>query len=178
MVVYKEVVNKIEGAHTQTSPCPKGIGLLAFRTDTLFTPAPENWDRRFYLSIYLSAHTHTHTHSLQGNNIDLSILLKGPYQLTFIICYQMLIDIFYENNNDGASSNCMDVVQNSPCRTFFICSLQSKHLDINHIFLIHLWFDLEPQRFHTFIFPLNSFIWVQIGYYHETWYLIKNDCSK
>jgi hypothetical protein len=34
------------------SPCPVGIGLLALRTDTLFTPAPKR-DRSFYLSIYL-----------------------------------------------------------------------------------------------------------------------------
>ena len=30
------------------SPCPVDIGLLALRTDTLFTPAPER-DRSFYL---------------------------------------------------------------------------------------------------------------------------------
>jgi hypothetical protein len=30
------------------SPCPVGIGLLALRTDTLFTPAPKR-DRSFYL---------------------------------------------------------------------------------------------------------------------------------
>lgn len=98
MVVYKEVVNKIEGAERERE-----------------------------------------RESLQGNNTDLSILLKGPYQLTFIICYQMLIDIFYENNNDGASSNCMDVVQNSHCRTFFYMFTPKQAFRLkNNIFLIHL----------------------------------------
>jgi hypothetical protein len=44
--------SKEESSYVPASPCPVGIGLLALRTDTLFTPAPKR-DRSFYLSIYV-----------------------------------------------------------------------------------------------------------------------------
>jgi hypothetical protein len=44
---------KEESSLVPVSPCLVGIGLLALRMDTLFTPALEK-DRSFYLSFYLS----------------------------------------------------------------------------------------------------------------------------
>ena len=40
-----------ESSFVPASPCHVGIGLLALRSDTLFTPAPKR-DRSFYLFIY------------------------------------------------------------------------------------------------------------------------------
>src|ERR1700738_4887847 len=61
------------------SPCPMGIGSLALRTDTLFTPVP--CLKGVGVSIYLQAHVQTHDMEQGYETSTLIIPISACYYL-------------------------------------------------------------------------------------------------